>query len=37
MEQMSMFDSPDEQRESLAPLASRLRPDTLDDYCGQQH
>ena len=37
MEQMSMFDSPDEQCESLAPLASRLRPDTLDDYCGQQH
>ena len=37
VEQMSMFDVPEKQNESLSPLASRLRPDTLDDYCGQQH
>ena len=34
MEQMSFFD---EQREESAPLASRLRPETLDEYVGQQH
>ncbi len=33
MEQMSMFDD----REKNAPLASRLRPETLDEYVGQQH
>ncbi len=33
MEQMSMFDD----RETNAPLASRLRPDTLDEYVGQEH
>lgn len=33
MEQMSMFDD----RETGAPLASRLRPETLDEYVGQKH
>ena len=33
MEQISMFDD----REKNAPLASRLRPETLDEYVGQQH
>lgn len=33
MEQMSMFDD----RTENAPLASRLRPETLDEYVGQKH
>lgn len=33
MEQLSLFDS----REKTAPLASRLRPNTLADYVGQKH
>ncbi|MBQ7868298.1 MAG: replication-associated recombination protein A [Clostridia bacterium] len=33
MEQMNLFDS----RPQTAPLASRLRPETLDEYVGQQH
>lgn len=33
MEQMNLFD----QRENNAPLASRLRPETLDEYVGQTH
>lgn len=33
MEQMSLFDN----RERLAPLASRLRPETLEEYVGQKH
>ncbi len=33
MEQMTMFD----QREENQPLASRLRPDTLQEYVGQKH
>ena len=33
MEQMNLFDS----RPQAAPLASRLRPETLDEYVGQQH
>ena len=33
MEQMSLFDN----REKTAPLAARLRPDTLQDYVGQKH
>ena len=33
MEQLSLFDS----REKTAPLASRLRPNTLEDYVGQKH
>lgn len=33
MEQLSLFDN----RETAAPLASRLRPDNLDEYVGQQH
>lgn len=33
MEQLSLFDN----RERTAPLASRLRPDNLDEYMGQQH
>ena len=31
--QMSLFDD----REQSSPLASRLRPETLDEYVGQQH
>lgn len=33
MEQLSLFDD----RDLAAPLASRLRPDTLDDFIGQEH
>lgn len=33
MEQLSLFDN----REQTVPLASRLRPDSLDDYVGQKH
>lgn len=33
MEQLNLFDS----AETSAPLASRLRPHTLDDYVGQKH
>ncbi len=33
MDQLSLFDD----RETTAPLASRLRPDTLEDYVGQKH
>lgn len=33
MEQLSLFDS----REETAPLASRIRPSTLEDYVGQKH
>lgn len=33
MGQLSLFDN----RERTAPLANRLRPDTLDDYVGQKH
>lgn len=33
MEQMSLFDD----REQFSPLASRLRPDNLDEYVGQKH
>ena len=33
MEQMSLFDN----RITSAPLASRLRPETLQDYVGQKH
>lgn len=33
MEQMSLFDN----RERLAPLASRLRPKELQDFFGQEH
>ena len=33
MEQMSLFDD----RKTSAPLASRLRPEALDEYVGQQH
>lgn len=33
MEQLSLFDSP----ASSVPLASRLRPDTLEDFVGQEH
>ncbi len=33
MEQLSLFDN----RERTAPLASRLRPNNLDEYVGQQH
>lgn len=31
--QMSLFDD----REQMSPLASRLRPETLDEYVGQEH
>ena len=33
MEQLSLFDN----REQTAPLASRLRPDNLEEYVGQRH
>lgn len=33
MEQLSLFDN----RKLTAPLASRLRPDSLDDFIGQEH
>ena len=33
MDQMNLF----EERVSLAPLASRLRPQRLEDIVGQQH
>lgn len=33
MEQMSLFDN----RKVYAPLASRLRPESLDDFIGQEH
>lgn len=33
MEQLSIFD----ERQENAPLASRLRPETLDEFVGQQH
>ena len=33
MEQLSLFDH----QNSTAPLASRLRPDTLEDFVGQEH
>ena len=33
MEQINLFDD----RERSAPLASRLRPDNLDEYAGQDH
>ena len=33
MEQLSMLDD----REKNAPLASRIRPETLDEYVGQKH
>jgi putative ATPase len=33
MDQLSLFDD----REKTAPLASRLRPDSLEDYVGQKH
>uniref|UniRef100_UPI00405787EA replication-associated recombination protein A n=1 Tax=Acetatifactor sp. TaxID=1872090 RepID=UPI00405787EA len=36
MKQLNLFDQ-FEPRERMAPLASRLRPDNLDDYVGQKH
>lgn len=33
MEQLNLFDN----REQAAPLASRLRPDNLEEYVGQEH
>ena len=33
MEQLSLFDN----REKTAPLASRLRPESLNEYVGQKH
>ena len=33
MEQLSLFDD----RKAFAPLASRLRPETLEEYVGQKH
>ncbi len=35
MEQMNFFDTP--ATPAQGPLASRLRPETLDEYVGQQH
>ena len=34
MEQMTLFDF---DREAAAPLAARLRPETLDEFVGQTH
>ena len=33
MEQMTLFDN----QEGLIPLASRVRPDSLDSFVGQEH
>lgn len=33
MEQMTLFDN----REETIPLASRLRPQRLEDFIGQEH
>ena len=33
MEQLSLFDD----RDRTAPLAARLRPETLDEFVGQEH
>ena len=33
MEQMTLFDD----RKQTAPLASRLRPSTLEEFAGQEH
>lgn len=33
MEQLSLFDN----RSTIGPLASRLRPETLDEFVGQEH
>lgn len=33
MEQLSLFDD----RKQSAPLASRLRPESLEEYVGQRH
>ena len=33
MQQMSLF----ENRQMMTPLASRLRPDSLEDFVGQEH
>ena len=33
MEQMTLFGN----SRSMTPLASRLRPDTLEDFVGQEH
>ena len=37
MRQTSLFDSLPEERPAAQPLAARLRPETLEDYVGQQH
>ncbi|MBQ6550834.1 MAG: replication-associated recombination protein A [Lachnospiraceae bacterium] len=34
MEQFSLFD---QKRDALTPLADRLRPETLDEFAGQEH
>ncbi len=33
MEQMSLFDN----REDFSPLATRLRPESLESFVGQKH
>lgn len=37
MEQISLFDLPDNAASLSAPLADRLRPQKLEDYIGQEH
>lgn len=37
MEQLSFFDMNTENARTYTPLASRLRPQTLDEYVGQRH
>lgn len=34
---MSLFDSPDSPADHKRPLAERLRPQSLDDFAGQEH
>ena len=37
MKQMTLFDSQTQTVSTSSPLASRVRPNTLDDFVGQEH
>lgn len=37
MDQLSLFDQPQEGSDMSAPLANRLRPENLEEYVGQTH
>lgn len=37
MEQLSLFDMEAANARTYTPLASRLRPQTLEEYVGQKH